>query len=148
MSNYRLDMPTTTRAMLPYIAQTQGMQALSRGVMPQIYGQWVQVLLKVAFYDRIKHLIMPYSQSRYSGLDYFIRSQIAAISCMTLSLGLTYPFDVLHTRLSADSTPSSRPRIYESTFQCFNRTNIEEGRLGLYKGVEFAAAAAVIRAMF
>lgn len=115
--------------------------------MPHIYGQWSQVLIKVAFYDRIKHAVMPYNSSKYSGLDFFIRSQTAALSCMALTLALTYPFDLIHTRTCADSTPLTRQRIYQSTFQCFNRTNIEEGRFGTYKGMEFAIVAACIRAM-
>ena len=148
LSNFRQDLPVNTRGMLPYIAQSQGYQALWRGVMPQIYGQWVQVILKVAFYDKFKHYMMPYDRSKYGGLDYFIRSQVAAASCMGLSLAFTYPFDLLHTRLTADCTPTGRQRIYSSTFQCFNRTNLEEGRWGCYKGFEFAISAALIRAMF
>ena len=134
--------------MYPYIIKTQGYEALSRGVMPHIYKQWVQVIIKVAFYDRIKHTFMPYNPSKYSGLDYFIRAQTAAALCMGISTIFTYPFDLLHTRLSADATPAGRQRIYTSTFQCFNRTNIEEGRFGCYKGLEFAVAGAVLRAIF
>ena len=60
---------------------------------------------------------------------------------------LTYPYDLLHTRLSADCTPSSRQRVLYSTFQCFNRTNLDEGRMGLFKGVEFALMGGLIRAI-
>lgn len=66
---------------------------------------------------------------------------------MGLTFAFTYPFDLMHTRISSDFTPSSRSRVYSSTFQCFNRCNIEEGRRGLYKGAEFAVAGALIRAM-
>jgi len=90
---------------------------------------------------------MPYRNTKYTGLDLFIRSQSAAIMCMGLTTALTYPFDTLHTRLVSDSTPLTRKRTYSSTFQCFNRTNIEEGRFGCFKGLEFAVSAAVIRAM-
>jgi len=90
---------------------------------------------------------MPYNSGKYSGIDLFFRSQFAAIGCMGLTLAFTYPLDLLHTRLSADMTPMSRQRIYQSTFQCFNRTNVEEGRFGTYKGMEFAIAAGLIRAM-
>lgn len=104
--------------------------------------------MKVTFYDRIKHTFMPYNTNKYSGLDFFIRAQTAAVCCMALSTVFTYPLDLIHTRTTADFTPANRARIYESTFQCFNRTNIEEGRLGLYKGVEFALFAAMVRAVF
>ena len=66
---------------------------------------------------------------------------------MSVTTALTYPLDLLHTRLSADNTPMTRQRVLNSTFQCFNRTNLDEGRLGLYKGVEFALMGGLIRAM-
>ena len=66
---------------------------------------------------------------------------------MGVTTALTYPLDLLHTRLSADNTPMTRQRVLNSTFQCFNRTNLDEGRLGLYKGVEFALMGGLIRAM-
>jgi hypothetical protein len=76
--------------------------------MPHVYKQWMQVLIKVAFYDRVKNSLMPYSPSKYTGFDYFIRVQTAAICCMGISTVFTYPFDLLHTRLSADVTPKGR----------------------------------------
>jgi len=91
--------------------------------------------MKVVFYDRVKNFMMPLNPAKYNGLDFFIRSQIAAICCMSLTLAATYPLDMLHTRMAADSTPNSRSRVYSSTFQCFNRTNLDEGRYGLYKGI-------------
>lgn len=147
MSTYSHELPGNTRGMLRYIIDKQGVNALWRGTMPHIYRQWAQVFIKITFYDRFKQAMMPYSPSKYSGVDFFIRTQSAAICCMGITTALTYQFDLLHTRLTADCTPLSRTRIYSSTFQCFNRTNIEEGRLGLFKGVEFAVASAVIRAM-
>ena len=91
-------------------------------------------------------MIMPYNASKYSGIDYFFRSQAAALCCMGVTTLFAYPFDLLHTRLAADCTPASRQRIYSSTFQCFNRTNIEEGRWGMYRGLDFALFSAAIRA--
>ena len=91
---------------------------------------------------------MPYSTSKYSGIDFFVRSQAAAICCMSLSLVMCYPFDVFHTRLSADCTKAGKKRVIESTFQCFNRTNLGEGRMGLVRGIEFAGFAAIVRAIF
>lgn len=108
MSMYRQELPMTTREMIPHIQKTQGTQALWRGIMPHVYKQWAQVIVKVAFYDSIKHSLMPYSANKYSGLDYFIRAQGAAIMCMGISTIFTYPFDTLHTRLSADMTPTGR----------------------------------------
>ena len=60
--------------MVPFIMQKQGTSALWRGIMPHVYKQWAQVFIKVTFYDRFKQAIMPYSPSKYSGLDFFIRT--------------------------------------------------------------------------
>ena len=67
-------MPGSTRSMIPLIINEQGMSALWRGTMPHVYKQWMQIFWKVAFYDRIKHASMPYSPSKYSTMDYFIRA--------------------------------------------------------------------------
>ena len=74
MSIYQRELPTSTRALFPYIIKTQGMEALWRGATPHIYKQWTQIVLKVAFYDRIKHTMMPYGRNKYGTLDFFIRS--------------------------------------------------------------------------
>lgn len=148
MSTYQHELPKTTRGLIPYIMETQGNQALWRGTMAHVYKQWLQVIIKVTFYDRFKQFFMPYSPSKYSGLDFFFRTQIAALCCMSVSTFFTYPMDLVHTRLAADSTPLKRDRFIVSTFQSFNKTNIDEGRMGLFKGVEFAVASSILRAMF
>ena len=79
--------------------------------MPHIYKQWVQVFAKVTFYDRFKQYIMPYSPSKYSGFDYFIRTQMAAACWMGVTTLMTYPFDLMHTRIAADCTPATRARV-------------------------------------
>lgn len=84
--------------------------------MPHIYGQFAHIFMKVTCYDRIKNCIMPQSASRYSGLDLMLRSQMAALACMCLTMPFTYPLDLLHTRMAADYTPQTRKRIYVSTF--------------------------------
>lgn len=42
------------------IASEQGMTAFWRGMMPKVYMNTSQMLLRVLFYDRIKGTMMPY----------------------------------------------------------------------------------------
>lgn len=79
--------------------------------------------------------MMPYDLNKYKGLDYYWRAAFAGICSMSATILLTYPLDLIHTRLSADITKRGQPRLYITTFECFNRTNLDETRKGLYKGM-------------
>lgn len=62
-----------------------------------------------------------------------------------MTLMLTYPLDLIHTRTSADMTMRGQDRLFTTTFDCFNRTNLDEKRIGLYKGIELAALVSIVR---
>jgi hypothetical protein len=91
---------------------------------------------------------MPFEARKYSGLDYFTRAACASVLCMSLTTLLTYPLDTIHTRTSVDMTKTGQTRLFSTTFDCFCRSNLDEGRYGLYKGVEFAVASSLLRACF
>jgi len=55
-------------------------------------------------YDKIKNYFMPYSPNRYSGFDYFWRLSFSASMSMGITALLTYPFDLIHTRVTSDLT--------------------------------------------
>jgi hypothetical protein len=65
---------------------------------------------------------------------------------MGITTLFTYPFDLINTRISADLTQKGRTSLFKTTFDCFNRTNLDEGRYGLYKGVEVAILSSLIKA--
>lgn len=89
---------------------------------------------------------MPYHPSKYVGFDYFWRSSLAAMLCTVFTTFMLYPLDLIHTRISADMTPQNNSRLFKTTFDCFNRTNLDEGRLGLYKGIDIALIQTMLRA--
>ena len=88
---------------------------------------------------------MPYDVSKYIGFDYFWRVACASQIITGLNLLMCYPLDLIHTRTSGDMSKKGTTRLYQTTFDCFNRTNLEETRIGLYKGYEIAYAAAIGR---
>lgn len=45
-------------------------------------------------------------------------------------------------------TKINTTRLYTTTFDCFNRTNIEEGRWGNYKGADVAIVQSLLRSLF
>jgi len=57
----------------------------------------------------------------------------------------TYPMDLIHTRMATDMSPKTGRRKYMTAFECFNQTNIDEGRGGLYKGWGLNASTAFLR---
>lgn len=101
--------------------------------------------LKIFMYDKIKQMFMPFETNKYKGFDYFWRCAISASMCMGITTLLTYPFDLVHTRMTTDISKKGQTRLYSTTFECFNRTNLDEGRKGLYKGVEFAVFQGFLR---
>lgn len=89
---------------------------------------------------------MPYDPSKYSSFSYFWRAACSAVCCMGLATVFTYPLDTIHTRVSADMSKKNQPRLFKTTFDCFNRTHIDEGRLGLFKGAQAAMTSGVLKA--
>lgn len=90
---------------------------------------------------------MPYDKSRYSGFDYYWRFYAAAFMTIGVTAFFTYPLDLIHTRISSDITKKKETRLFATTFDCFNRTSLDESNKGLFKGVEVAALASAIRVM-
>ena len=106
------------------------------------------MFLKIFFYDKIKNSFMPYDTKKYKGFDYFWRASISASICMGITTIFAYPFDLVHTRMVTDLTKKGQSRLFYTTFDCLNRTHIDEGRKGLYKGFELAIATSLLRASF
>lgn len=88
---------------------------------------------------------MPYGEHKYRGLGYYWRTAVSGILCMGLSSVLTYPLDLIHTRNTTDLTKKGQPRLYKTTFDCFNRTHIDETMKGLYKGLGVTMFAGALR---
>jgi len=89
---------------------------------------------------------MPYDFRKYSGFDYFWRASVSAAMCMLFSTALVYPLDTIHTKISTDMTAQGKQKLFSTTFDCFNRTNLDEGRWGLYKGAEISLVTGALRA--
>lgn len=64
---------------------------------------------------------------------------------MALTALLSYPLDLIHTRISVDMTKKGEPRLFTTTFDCFNRTHFDEGWKGIYKGIEISLISALLR---
>lgn len=111
-----------------------------------MYKNLTQLMLQLTIYDRVKNSYFPLDTSRYSGFDYYWRFFGSFSTTIGISVALTYPLDLIHTRIVSDMSPN-KGRMIKTTFDCFNRTNIDEGfRSGLYKGVEINTTAAYLRA--
>jgi hypothetical protein len=63
-------------------------------------------------------------------------------------LVFSYPLDLIHTRMCTDMARKNTTRLYTTTFDCFNRTNLDETSRAMYKGAEIAVASAFIRSIF
>lgn len=149
MGNFQANQkyPDTARGLLRKIVKEQGTSALWRGNNANIYRNVLLISMNVSIYDRVKHSYMPLDRSRYSGIDFLWRFISSSFILMGITAAVTYPFDLIHTRLAADMSGKNDRRLFATTFDCFNRTNIDEGfRSGVYKGVEISLVASALRA--
>ena len=112
------------------------MTALWRGNNANIYRNLSLIILRVSVYDRIKQSYMPLDASRYPpGPEYYGRVIAQSAMLISITTTLTYPLDLINTRMATDMTPKGQRRLYVTVFDCFNTTNIDEGfKTGLYKG--------------
>ena len=94
----------------------------------------MQMFLRIFMYDKIKNSFMPYEAHKYKGLDYFWRAAGAYSILTGLTTLFVYPLDLAHARITTDITQKGQPRLFTTTFDAFNRTHLDEGRSGLYKG--------------
>jgi fluoride ion exporter CrcB/FEX len=88
--------------------------------MANVYKSWLQLSLKVLTYDKIKHYYMPYDSHKYRGFDFFWRLSFIAGTIGALTTLVTYPFDLIHTRMTADLSKKGQKKLFYSTFNCFN----------------------------
>ena len=128
------------------ISSEQGVSQFWRGNNANIYKSFVQLGIRIFFYDKIKGYFMPFDTHKYRGFDYYWRAASAFSACTALTTLFVYPFDTIHTRIAADLTPKGKPRLFTTTFDCFNRTHLDEGRVGLFKGYQLAIVSSVLRA--
>jgi hypothetical protein len=91
---------------------------------------------------------MPYDTHKYKGFDYFWRAAGAFSVCTALTTAIIYPFDTVHTRITSDMTQKGQQRLFTTTFDCMNRTHLDEGRAGLFKGFQLAIVSSILRASF
>lgn len=96
-------------------------------------------------YDKIKNYFMPYDTRKYKGFDFMWRASMAGSFTTAVTLLLSYPFDLVHTCMTTDLTKKGQKRLFTTSFDCFNRTHLDEGRKGLYKGFELALVGALFR---
>jgi hypothetical protein len=113
-----------------------------------VYLTSIKILTNVGFYDKFKYRLMPAGDSKYGGFNKFWRRMVAALFASSLTIALSYPFDLFFTKLAADMNPTRSTRLYNNTFDCFNLTQIEGGFKGCYKGAFIALGAAVPSTLF
>lgn len=118
-----------------------------------MYKCFYQALLRVTLFDMIKHWLMPsdkYEVScsvRLQGFAFYSRLFAAGALCSGLQLAITYPLDLVHTRMVADMSVKGQTKVYPSFFKTFNYTNVDEKRAGLYKGSMAAVGYSAFNAM-
>lgn len=138
--------PRSSPVTFAHIVKDQGFTALWRGNNANIYRNLALITLRVGLYDKIKQGYFPHDPSKYSGIDYYWRAVAQSAMIIGVTTAFTYPLDLIHTRMVIDMSSKGQPRTFTTTFDCFNRTNIDEGlKTGVYKGWKISAVSSVVR---
>ena len=95
---------------------------------------FLKIYTNIAFFDRFKHKFMPAGDRKYIGLDLYARKTAAAILSGLITIGATYPFELMFTRLTSDMNGPAQKRLYNGTFDCFNQGMLQGGLRSLYSG--------------
>jgi solute carrier family 25 thiamine pyrophosphate transporter 19 len=106
------------------IIKNQGISSFYRGAMPMIYMNTFKMMTNIVFYDRFKRYFMPAGDAKYTGFDYLTRKISSSLLAGTLTIALSYPFELLFTRITADMNGVGQKRLYYNTFDCFNSSMI------------------------
>ncbi|KAI9001961.1 mitochondrial carrier domain-containing protein [Gaertneriomyces semiglobifer] len=119
------------------ILRTEGIRSLYRGLVPSLFGV-AHVAFQFPLYETLKAMLSP-ADSPPSTVSILIAS---AISKMTASI-ITYPHEVIRTRLQTSLAPTSATppasvqlkSLYSGVIQTAKALFIDEGWRGFYKGL-------------
>mmetsp|Transcript_36515 Transcript_36515/g.36109 ORF Transcript_36515/g.36109 Transcript_36515/m.36109 type:complete len:217 (-) Transcript_36515:174-824(-) len=119
--------PKGALSVLGRIVKDQGLIALYRGNMAMVYLTTSKMIASIGFYDKFKRRLMPAGDNKYSGVNSAWRRVAAAMLSGSITIALSYPFELFFTRITADMNGKGAKRLYSNTFDCFNLTQLEGG---------------------
>jgi len=122
----------SARQILSSVTNTQGFWSLWRGNWTNCTRIVPTYALRFTLLDKYKSLLSVRTPSRRAPLNQLIAELIPAAMSGGSTLLVTYPLDLLRTRLSADQ---STHRVHTSMLRGFRGILRTEGPRGLYKGV-------------
>ena len=96
------------------------MSTLFRGMAPHMYNVFIKFGIQVTVYDKIKKYILPPTKE-YGSFESYGRRYAAAIVASGVTLGLTYPLEVIQTLMMTNSKIDGQPkRAFTGTFPTLN----------------------------
>eukprot|EP00033_Pygsuia_biforma_P001551 GCRY01001750.1.p1 GENE.GCRY01001750.1~~GCRY01001750.1.p1 ORF type:complete len:372 (-),score=104.59 GCRY01001750.1:386-1501(-) len=115
---------------LKNIPREEGIRALFKGNLANVSRAFPNAAIKFTAFELYKEKLFPEGVHQYHGVDLFARKLASGGLAGFSTMALTYPLDVVRTRLSAD-----RVGVENSIAKCFRRIWTVEGFAGLYRGI-------------
>jgi hypothetical protein len=119
---------------LSRISSEQGFFSFWRGNWANLFRIIPNTMIRFTTYDTLKKMALPKGDHGYEGFEKFFRKMEAAIFSGLVTLMISYPFDVVRTRMALDFSKSGEPRLYKGIFDCMKKTVRSEGFFSLYSG--------------
>jgi solute carrier family 25 (adenine nucleotide translocator) protein 4/5/6/31 len=119
---------------LARVPREQGFTAFWRGNLTNCTRVIPTYALRFTFFDRFQRMVTPRGHSPGQALP--LSRQMAAGSLSGgVTMLVTYPLDLLRTRMAAEVTQAGQPRVYSGIVSAAGHTVRGQGIGGLYQGL-------------
>lgn len=132
MRGTQIHSSSSARQLFQSVTSTQGFWSLWRGNWTNCTRIVPTYALRFTLLDKYKSLLSVRSPASPSPLNQLVAELVPAALSGSSTLLVTYPLDLLRTRMSADT---SAHRIHSSIVRGFRDIWRREGPRGLYKGI-------------
>ena len=112
----------------------EGVVALWRGNLTNLYRNFPTIALTMAFSDRIRQKVCPYDLKEQT-FKYICGTLLAGGLGGNISLLIVYPLDFARTRLSVDIGKSKDHRQFTGIRDILSKVVKKEGIRGIYQGL-------------
>eukprot|EP01112_Ceratiomyxa_fruticulosa_P013502 TRINITY_DN37_c0_g1_i1.p1 TRINITY_DN37_c0_g1~~TRINITY_DN37_c0_g1_i1.p1 ORF type:complete len:581 (-),score=74.44 TRINITY_DN37_c0_g1_i1:316-2058(-) len=110
------------------ITRKEGVRGLYRGLSASLFTS-TQAMVQFPLYETLKRVI--YDQTAHKELSFLSASALSASIACTVS----YPSEVVRSRMQIQGSHSSMPKRYNSVLGAFKTIWKEEGFRGMYRGL-------------
>ncbi|CEM29411.1 unnamed protein product [Vitrella brassicaformis CCMP3155] len=128
-----------------HIWRHQGWRAFWWGFSPHMWNVFVGTGVRLLTYQKLRLFFLPGGEDAHHGAELVVRETGCFIGSSSVALLVSYPFDVLFTRLATDGgrPGAMHKRTFKGLWHCIWTTVQTQGFSPFYRGCGFCMASSV-----